>query len=98
MTTHTPGPWHMVETEPGIAAEMDVFVTTPRYAGGTALIARVVDADDAALIAAAPDLLAVLHWFLAQLADDTMDDMSALINGMETRTRAALAKAKGESK
>lgn len=58
--THTPSPWHMVETEPGIDAEMDVFVTTPRWAGGTGLIARVVHAEDAALIAAAPDLLAAL--------------------------------------
>jgi hypothetical protein len=62
---HTPGPWHMVETEPGIDAEIDVFVETPRYAGGTGLIARVMNADDALLIAAAPDLLAALQTIAA---------------------------------
>jgi hypothetical protein len=55
-----------METEPGIVAEMDVFVTTPRWAGGIGLIARVMNADDAVLIAAAPDLLAVLK----AVADD----------------------------
>ena len=58
---HTPAPWHMMETEPGIEAEMDVFVVTPRYAGGTSLIARVVNADDAPIIAAAPALLEALQ-------------------------------------
>lgn len=63
---HTPGPWHLVETEPGIDAEMDVFVTTPRYAGGTGLIARVINAEDARLIAAAPDLLKVAQWVVGK--------------------------------
>ena len=89
---HTPGPWHMMETEPGIDAEMDIFVTTPRWAGGKGLIARVVDADDAVLIAAAPDLLAALSKFVdyyGALPDD---------NGLDerlTNARVAIAKATG---
>ena len=72
---HTPAPWHMMETEPGIEAEMDVFVVTPRYAGGTGLIARVVNADDATLIASAPDLLAALQAIAdANAAKDAYQD------------------------
>lgn len=59
-TNHTPGPWYFVETEPGIDADMDVFTISPRYAGGTALVARVIHADDALVIAAAPEMLAAL--------------------------------------
>lgn len=60
-TNHTtPGPWHLTETEPGIDADMDIFTMAPRYAGGTALVARVMHADDALVIAAAPDMLAAL--------------------------------------
>lgn len=69
MTNHTPGPWHLIETEPGIDADMDVFVTTPRYAGGKGLIARVVDADDAVLISAAPAMLEALQ----RIADSTSE-------------------------
>ena len=80
MDKHTPAPWHLVETESGIDAEMDVFVTTPRYAGGTALIARVTNADDALLIAAAPNLLKgmkriakLLDFAYANLLSDNFD-------------------------
>ena len=59
--TYTPGPWHITETEPGIDADMDVWTTTPRYAGGKGLIARVIEADDARLIAAAPEMLDALQ-------------------------------------
>ena len=83
----------MVETEPGIDAEMDVFVTTPRSAGGTGLIARVMNADDALLIAAAPDLLAALdamaHYFSQYEKDDSAKHVFKA-------ARAAIAKATGE--
>lgn len=48
---------------------------------------------NARLIAAAPDLLAALSWFISELSDDSAIDMSKLINEMETRARAAIAKA-----
>ena len=86
-TQHTPGPWHLVETEPGIDAEMDVFVTTPRYAGGTGLIARVMNADDAQLISAAPDLLREL-----QILADYAERSGARVGA----ARAAIAKATGK--
>lgn len=90
---HTPGPWHLVETEPGIDAEMDVFVTVPRYAGGTALVARVMHADDALVIAAAPELLAALQmvariWSHDQTANAAPDSPLAIV-------RAAIDKAIG---
>ena len=93
MSNHTPGPWHMMETEPGIDAEMDVFVTTPRYAGGKALIARVIDADDATLIAAAPYMFEALQTIVANAASVQMDPQWAV-----RVARAAMNKAKGEEK
>lgn len=93
LTKHTPGPWHLMETEPGIVAEMDVFVTTPRWAGGIGLIARVMNADDAVLIAAAPDLLAVLK----AVADDGVA-MRGFHEQFRAEIHAVIAKATGESK
>lgn len=89
--SHTPKPWHLMETEPGIQAEMDVFVTTPRWAGGIGLIARVIDADDAQLIAAAPDLLEALQTIMASVAGCER-------NAKWEAARAAISKATGESK
>lgn len=83
---HTPGPWHMVETEPGIEAEMDVFVTMPRWAGGTGLIARVMDADDAALIACAPEMLKALQRITHPMADD--DDLAFALDVIARATGA----------
>ena len=92
---HTPGPWHLVETEPGIAAEMDVFVTTPRWAGGTALIARVINADDAQLISAAPELLIALQALMnASLPGMPIDPV--WIASAHKQARAAIVKATGE--
>ena len=86
----------MVETEPGIDAEMDVFVTTPRWAGGTGLIARVMNAEDALLIAAAPEMLAALQmvdriWSRDQTANLAPESPLA-------KVRAAIAKTTGENK
>jgi hypothetical protein len=93
MINHTPSPWHLMETEPGIDADMDVFTTTPRYAGGKGLIARVVDADDAVLIAAAPDLLEALRVIVANASSVQMYPQWAV-----DVARAAISKATGESK
>jgi hypothetical protein len=89
MINHTPSPWHLIKTEPGIDADMDVFTTTPRYAGGKGLIARVVNADDTMLIAAAPDLLKALI--------ELVDDLGAPEDGIQAdlmkSARVAIAKA-----
>ncbi len=72
-------------------------------------IAHVCDLDDgvandylyeaianARLMAAAPDLLAALQYFLDALADDCEIDMCRITNEMESRARAAIARATGD--
>ena len=53
------------------------------------------DAKVMRLIAAAPELLGVMNWWLAQMADDACDDMGKLLDEMSDKARAAIAKAKG---
>ena len=50
---------------------------------------------NARLIAAAPDLLAVLEWWQAQMRDDNCDDMGKLLDDMSAKAHAAITKAKG---
>jgi hypothetical protein len=50
-----------------------------------------------ALFAAAPDMLAALEWWQAQMRDDDCDDMFALLDEMSAKAHAAIAKAKGEA-
>ncbi len=50
---------------------------------------------NARLIAAAPDLLAALEWWQAQMRDDNCDDMGKLLDEMSAKAHAAIAKAKG---
>jgi hypothetical protein len=50
---------------------------------------------NAQLIAAAPDLLAVLEWWQAQMRDDNCDDMGKLLDDMSAKAHAAINKAKG---
>jgi len=51
----------------------------------------------ARLIAAAPDMLAVLEWWQAQMRDDDCDDMGALLDDMSAKAHAVIAKAKGKA-
>ena len=50
---------------------------------------------EAHLVAAAPDLLAALEWWQAQMRDDNCDDMGKLLDEMSAKAHAAIAKAKG---
>ena len=50
---------------------------------------------NARLIMAAPDLLAALEWWQAQMRDDNCDDMGKLLDEMSAKAHAAIDKAKG---
>jgi hypothetical protein len=102
MSKHTKGPWH-VGTGNG---EGSVFADTGRTRleqGGTTLysICSVTrgwndgeDAANARLIAAAPDMLAMLHEVLALLNNPDADGTDA--NRVEREILAVIAKATGE--
>jgi hypothetical protein len=57
--------------------------------------AGVTEAADMQLVAAAPDMLAVLEWWQAQMRDDNCDDMGKLLDDMSAKAHAAIAKARG---
>jgi hypothetical protein len=93
--THTPGPWSIRTRETFIGAVVD-HVTSPhgpiaRMPNGSILMERqrdeVVDAANAHLIAAAPDLLAALEAIMRLVPDDIADKVAG------HKARAAIAKA-----
>ena len=71
---------------------IDEYLTQGGYTHG-------IDAEtlerEAHLVAAAPDLLAALEWWQAQMRDDNCDDMGRLLDDMSAKAHAAIAKAKG---
>lgn len=90
-TKHTPGPWCL--DDDGFVYGEGFIVSDPHSSPD-------IDPDEreanARLIAAAPELLAALQWFCACMHDDSVDDMGKFINEMESRARAAIAKATGQ--
>jgi hypothetical protein len=52
---------------------------------------------NARLIKAAPDMLAVLEWWQAQMRDDSCDDMGKLLDEMSAKSHALIAQTKGEA-
>ncbi len=58
-------------------------------------IAVAINENDARLIAAAPDLLSVLEWWMDQIQNDACDDMGKLLDDMTDKARAAIARATG---
>lgn len=83
--THTPGPWvgsqHPSDTRGYV---------TIRPANNLRLIGTIYDARDAALVAAAPELLAAAHRGIAALAANGAPNCEAA-----KELRAAIAKAEG---
>jgi hypothetical protein len=71
---------------------IDEYLTQGGYTHG-------IDAEtlerEAHLVAAAPDLLAALEWWQAQMRDDNCDDMGKLLDAMSAKAHAAIDKAKG---
>jgi hypothetical protein len=71
---------------------IDEYLTQGGYTHG-------IDAEtlerEAHLVAAAPDLLAALEWWQAQMRDDNCDDMGKLLDDMSAKAHAAIDKAKG---
>jgi hypothetical protein len=71
---------------------IDEYLTQGGYTHG-------IDAEtlerEAHLVAAAPDLLAALEWWQAQMRDDNCDDMGKLLDEMSAKAHAAIDKAKG---
>lgn len=88
---HTPAPWH-AHTIDTINDQPALWQIRDQTRGVIATVES-VNRSDAQLIAAAPALLAALNWFISELADDAVIDMSKLINEMETRARAAIRQA-----
>ena len=91
MTKHTPGPWSLAEGKTYCAIR-----TNARVIADMRHVGQHYNKADARLIAAAPEMFAALQWFDEQMRDDSALDMGKLINEMEQRTRAAIAKAKQE--
>jgi hypothetical protein len=98
MTTHTPAPWKVHETELTLDVRADdQFLTVAQrfWASiGTGAEAVAEARADARLIAAAPDLLAVAKAFVEMYAG--LDDaIGPTVNAKVRAARAAVAKAEG---
>ena len=86
MTTyHTPGPWETSVLSDGTQWQVC-------EAGAGDWIADCKNADDALLIAAAPELLAALEWACAGV-----EYMETEYSEQLTAARAAIARAKGQA-
>jgi type VI protein secretion system component VasF len=84
---HTPGPWSYRQSREG---SQTVYIVG--Y-GPVAAIARVpISEADAAIIAAAPDLLSTLR----ELADPDTYESPSKLREAAIRARAAIAKAEGQ--
>ena len=84
-TNHTPGPW-----ETSVLSDGTQWQVCEEGAGDW--IADCKNADDALLIAAAPELLAALEWACAGV-----EYMETEYSEQLTAARAAIARAKGQA-
>lgn len=102
---HTPGPWRVSDegTQAFAIVGKRTAVTGSEYERSIAWVARsAYGKADAALVAASPDMLAVLETIVAPDPDDVpvrdwlRDEMIAWILKTQDAARAAIARAKGE--
>jgi hypothetical protein len=95
MKTHTPGPWRAGKASDQVVADVPIEAgpggsDSVDYYGGY-LVAESVAPCNGPLIAAAPELLACCHHFLAALETRPGGYLEMLL----ARTREAVAKAEG---
>lgn len=89
---HTPGPWKAVEVGQGGPADNPMPVIEIRSADDHAVVAEYVDAWNATLLAACPDLLAACKAMSAHYSG-SLDHQPAYVR----LARDALAKAEGRA-
>ena len=90
---HTPGPWHVREHD-----DQDTRAIWARMTALGPIDVATCFKDDAALIAAAPEMLAALGHFVewhANNFDDFSSDVNAQLLCLANDAAAAIAKAKG---
>lgn len=108
--SHTPGPWFVSKQAPNASGKQwdvglggDDFYTCGVGPNGTYMrIGGICTEDDARLIAAAPDLLALhrknlatLEWTIRRLVE--LDQPAGELDMAASETRDAIAKAEGKS-
>ena len=98
MNGHTPGPW-MPDRDPRIGMEWNIHVLDRRghaicFMAHSDGASRERDEANAALVAAAPDLLDALQVFAEQSCSDEFITITVRTEHVQ-RARAALAKATG---
>ena len=100
-TQHTPGPWKAAHAIQDDAAARYIWSVTDKATGHRELIATIPYAEgdhinaDARLIAAAPDMLAMLHEVIELLNNPDADGTDA--NRVERQILAVIAKATGDA-
>ena len=87
---HSTGPWTAMVTDT-MGDTPALWDIVQRSSGGTVAEIQSHNSDDAALVAAAPDLLAALQWALSQIEDSLDPDHWAALE----LARAVAARATG---
>ena len=99
--SHTPGPWKVAENLFGSTASYEVYtnIETKSGKGGYTRICQITPRDqkaNARLIAAAPELLAVLERVQSMFSYQFEGGLTGCMADLSIDVRAAIAKATGE--
>ena len=94
--SHTPGPWKIVRIDGELVGSI--------YRGKTRICAGIIDdmklrreaEANAALIAAAPDLLEALEWLLEEFDQRRLGDEAVFCRADMSQVRTVIRKARGE--